>query len=91
MILIGGANVYPAEVESALDEHPQVTSSCVIGLPDDEYGNSVRAIVQTVEPITSTELDEFLRSRLAKYKVRGDDGRVRRSALRAARVTTRTP
>jgi bile acid-coenzyme A ligase len=101
MILVGGANVYPAEVESALDEHPMVTSSCVIGLPDEEYGNCVHALVQSAAPITPTELDEFLRSRLAKYKVprtyefmteplRGDDGKVRRSALRAARVTTRT-
>ena len=46
MILVGGANVYPAEVEAALDEHPQVISSCVIGLPDDDYGNVVHAIVQ---------------------------------------------
>jgi bile acid-coenzyme A ligase len=78
-----------------------VTSSCVIGLPDEEYGNCVHALVQSAAPITPTELDEFLRSRLAKYKVprtyefvteplRGDDGKVRRSALRAARVTTRT-
>src|SRR5205823_7781109 len=42
MILVGGANVYPAEVEAALDEHPKVTSSCVIGLPDDDYGNAVQ-------------------------------------------------
>jgi bile acid-coenzyme A ligase len=41
MILVGGANVYPAEIEAALEEHPLVTSSCVIGLPDDEYGNAV--------------------------------------------------
>jgi bile acid-coenzyme A ligase len=97
MILVGGANVYPAEIESALDEHPGVTSSCVIGLPDDEYGNSVHAIVQAAEPIAPPELDEFLRARLAKYKLprtyefvaeplRGDDGKVRRSALRAARI-----
>jgi bile acid-coenzyme A ligase len=100
MILVGGANVYPAEVESALDEHPQVTSSCVIGLPDDDYGNSVHAIVQTAERITGAQLDEFLRSRLGTYKrprtyefvtepLRGDDGKVRRSALRAERVAQR--
>ena len=38
MILVGGANVYPAEVEAALDEHPEVRSSCVIGLPDEDLG-----------------------------------------------------
>lgn len=101
MILVGGANVYPAEVESALDEHPNVTSSCVIGLPDDDYGSLVHAIVQTAEPLAATELDAFLSSRLAKYKrprtyefvadpLRGDDGKVRRSALRAKRVANKT-
>ena len=99
MILVGGANVYPAEVESALDEHPTVTSSCVIGLPDDEYGNVVHAIVQAAGPLTPAELEEFLRVKLAKYKrprtyefvrepLRGDDGKVRRSALRAQRLAT---
>src|SRR5438552_17133045 len=89
MILVGGANVYPAEVEVALDEHPKVTSSCVIGLPDDDYGNAVHAIVQAVEPVTGPALDEFLRSRRATYKrprthdfatepLRGSDGNVPR-------------
>ena len=98
MILVGGANVYPAEVEAALDEHPSVTSSCVIGLPDDEYGNIVHAIVQARAPLAPSELDAFLGTRLARYKVprtyefvpdplRGDDGKVRRSAHRAARVS----
>jgi bile acid-coenzyme A ligase len=102
MILVGGANVYPAEIEAALEEHPRVTSSCAIGLPDADYGNIVHAIVQTAEPIPVGELDEFLRSRLAKYKLprsyefvaealRGDDGKVRRSALRAARIDPGTP
>jgi bile acid-coenzyme A ligase len=101
MILVGGANVYPAEVESVLDEHPGVTSSCVIGLPDDEYGNAVHAIVQAVAPLTAAELEDFLRSRLTTYKrprtyefvaepLRGDDGKVRRSALRAQRLAARS-
>ena len=100
MILVGGANVYPAEVEAALDEHPKVTSSCVIGLPDDEYGSAIHAIVQTAEPLAPRELEAFLRPRLVRYKLprtyefvseplRGDDGKVRRSALRAARVAPR--
>ena len=99
MILVGGANVYPAEVEAALDEHPQVASSCVIGLPDEDYGNVVHAIVQARESLTASELEAFLRARLAKYKVprtyefvgaplRGDDGKVRRSALRAERTAS---
>jgi bile acid-coenzyme A ligase len=102
MILVGGANVYPAEVEAALDEHPKVRSSCVIGLPDDDYGNVVHAIVHTAEPLGEAELDAFLRARLAGYKLprtyelvtaalRGDDGKVRRSALRAERLAARRP
>ena len=70
----------------------------MIGLPDADYGSIVHAIVQTATTIAVTELDDFLRSRLAKYKLprtyefvgeplRGDDGKVRRSALRAERVT----
>ena len=46
MILVGGANVYPAEVEAALDEHPAVPRARVIGLPDDDLGQRVHAIVQ---------------------------------------------
>jgi len=97
MILVGGGNVYPAEVEAALDEHPKVASSCVIGLRDEEYGNAVHAIVQALAPLTAAELGEFLASRLVTYKrprtyefvatpLRGDDGKVRRTALRAARA-----
>jgi bile acid-coenzyme A ligase len=97
MILVGGSNVYPAEVEAALEEHPRVASSCVIGLPDEEYGNAVHAIVQAVEPVTDSELETFLAARLVRYKrprtyefvttpLRADDGKVRRTALRAERV-----
>jgi bile acid-coenzyme A ligase len=97
MILVGGANVYPAEIEAALDEHPRIVSSCVIGLPDEEYGNRVHAIVQAAAPLTPEELETFLAGRLVRYKrprtyefvaepLRGDDGKVRRSALRAARL-----
>jgi bile acid-coenzyme A ligase len=100
MILVGGANVYPAEVEAALDEHPRVASSCVIGLPDEEYGNRVHAIVQAARPVEPSELEKFLAERLVRYKVprtyelvteplRGDDGKVRRSALRTARLAAR--
>ena len=97
MILVGGSNVYPAEVEAALDEHPRVASSCVIGLPDEEYGNTVHAIVQPHGLVTDRELEAYLAERLVKYKrprtyefvttpLRGDDGKVRRTALRAERL-----
>ena len=97
MILVGGANVYPAEVEGALDEHPAVMSSCVIGLPDDDMGSRVHALLQVTEDLDEDDLRRFLGERLVTYKIprsfelvseplRDDAGKVRRSALRAARV-----
>ena len=97
MIVVGGSNVYPAEVEAALDEHPAVRSSCVIGLPDEDLGNAPHALIDAVDEVSDDELREFLRDRVAPYKVprtyervteplRDDAGKVRRSALRAARV-----
>ncbi len=97
MILVGGANIYPAEVEAALDSHPLVRSCCVIGLPDDELGNRVHAIVQASPEVTDDELRAHLAERLTAYKIpktfertdqylRDDAGKVRRSALRAERI-----
>jgi bile acid-coenzyme A ligase len=97
MILAGGANIYPAEVESVLDQHPAVRSSAVIGLPDDDLGNRVHAIVDATEPVSADELIAFVAERLVRYKVprsiefvseplRDDAGKVRRSELRRVRV-----
>ena len=98
MILTGGANVYPAEVESALQEHPGVRSCAVVGLPDDDLGNVVHAIVEPEgDDLDTSELLAFLGERLVRYKVprtvelvreplRNDAGKVRRSALRAERL-----
>ena len=104
MILVGGANVYPAEVEAALDAHPAVRSSAVIGLPDDDLGNRVHAIVDAIAPVGEEELRAHLAERLVSYKIprsfefvdeplRDDAGKLRRSALRAARLAraARTP
>jgi bile acid-coenzyme A ligase len=101
MILVGGANVYPAEVENALMEHPSVLSAAVIGLPDEDLGNRVHAIVQTTQSLRDDELDAFLAERLVRYKiprtyeyvdqsVRDDGGKVRRSALRDERLSRST-
>jgi bile acid-coenzyme A ligase len=100
MILSGGANIYPAEVEAAIDEHPAVRSCAVIGLPDEELGNKVHAIVQLAPGAVATddELRAHLTDRLVRYKIprtfefsdeplRDDAGKLRRSALRAERVT----
>jgi bile acid-coenzyme A ligase len=99
MILAGGSNVYPAEVEAALDEHPRVRSSAVIGLPDADLGSRIHAIVHTDDgtPIEADELRRHLGERLVRYKIprdfeftdeplRDDAGKIRRSALRAARL-----
>jgi bile acid-coenzyme A ligase len=97
MILTGGRNVYPAEVEAALESHPVVRSSAVIGLPDEDLGQRVHAIVEVIEPLPEDELRAHLRDRLVAWKLprsfewadgplRDDAGKLRRSALREARL-----
>ncbi|HZU72255.1 MAG TPA: AMP-binding protein [Acidimicrobiales bacterium] len=100
MLISGGSNVYPAEVEAALLEHPGVGDVGVIGLPDEEWGQRIHAIVQPLDPQsppTTEDLDRFCRQRLAGYKAprsyelvevlpRDPSGKLRRSDLRKARV-----
>lgn len=97
MVLVGGANVYPAEVEAAIDEHPAVQSSAVIGLPDDDLGNRLHAIVYAPGGVDEDELRAHVAARLIAYKrprtyeyadapLRDDAGKVRRRALRDARL-----
>ncbi|WP_374453529.1 AMP-binding protein [Phenylobacterium sp.] len=97
MILVGGSNVYPAEIEAALEEHPEVQSCAVIGFPDDDLGNKIHAIVQTKGSRDEASLRAHLAARLVTYKqprtyefvdepLRDDAGKVRRSALRDERL-----
>jgi bile acid-coenzyme A ligase len=99
LIISGGANIYPGEVEAALDAHPSVRSSAVIGLPDEDWGARVHAIVQPVEgaALDEAELLAFVAGRLTRYKLprsmeftdeplRDEAGNVRRAALRDARL-----
>jgi bile acid-coenzyme A ligase len=99
MILVGGSNVYPAEIEAALEEHGAVQSVAVIGLPDEDLGNRIHAVVQARGPVTQEDLKAHLAERLVSYKqprsyefvdepLRDDAGKVRRSALRDARIKT---
>ena len=73
MIVSGGVNIYPAEIETALSEHWAVADLAVFGVPDEEMGESVAAVVETVDglPFDDTliaELESYCRSRLAGYK-----------------------
>ncbi|MFD8244990.1 acyl-CoA synthetase [Nocardia sp. NPDC059691] len=74
MIISGGVNIYPQEVEDALALHPKVLDVAVIGVPDQEMGESVKAVVQPAPgaeagPALATELRDYLRDRIAHYKV----------------------
>jgi len=98
LILSGGANIYPAEVEAALDSHPGVRSSAVFGLPDDDLGERVHAVVDVADAtVSEADLLAHVGRSLVRYKVpraielvrepvRDDAGKLRRSALRAARL-----
>ena len=95
MFTVGGRNVYPAEIEAALSEHPGIVSCLVVGLPDDDLGQVPYALVQPGEGV---HLDDetvraFVADRIASYKVpktveivdhplRDDAGKARRTAVR---------
>ncbi|GAY19340.1 AMP-binding protein [Mycobacterium sp. shizuoka-1] len=94
MFTVGGRNVYPAEIENALAEHPAVLSSLVVGVPHEDLGQVPHALVHTDgTPLTDEAVREFVAQRLADYKVprsvefvdtplRDDAGKARRSAVR---------
>ena len=92
MFTVGGRNVYPAEIESALGAHPAVLSCLVVGVPDDDLGQVPYAIVQA-DGLDEAAVIEFLADRIAGYKLprtveftdtplRDDAGKARRSAVR---------
>lgn len=101
MIVTGGANVFPAEVESALAGHPGIADVVVIGLADPQWGRRVHAVIELadahdVPPLTEQQVIEYAKSRLAPYKApktvefvdaipRTAATKVNRSAMIAAR------
>ncbi len=73
MIVSGGVNIYPQEAENLLVMHPQLVDAAVFGVPNDEFGEEVKAVVQPVEGVTSgpefeAELIAYCRAHLAGYK-----------------------
>lgn len=95
LIITGGANVYPAEVEAALGPHPRVADVAVIGLPDPDWGKRVHAVVEPIDPADPPRPDDLIahcRALLAPHKVpksvefvaglpRNEAGKLRRSDL----------
>jgi long-chain acyl-CoA synthetase len=95
MVITGGVNVYPVEIEAVLTSHPSVLDCAVFGVPDAEFGESVMAVVQPRPGAAPTvaELRELAASRLASYKVpraielrdelpRDESGKIFKRALR---------
>jgi len=94
MIISGGVNVYPAEVEAVLQGHPSVADVAVFGIPSDDFGELVHAVVQPVgETIDLAEVETYARTRLAGFKIprsweiraelpRNDAGKLRKAELR---------
>ncbi len=71
MILCGGENIYPSEIEQALAQHPGIAAVCVVGLPDEEWGQCVGAMIQAKDNVALTpqEVEAFGRTHLAGYKI----------------------
>lgn len=102
VIIRGGAKVYPAEIEAVIDAHPAVRSSVVIGVPDEDLGERVHALVDTLTPVSDHEMRVHLAAHLSKHKIpaalefvasplRDDAGKVRRSELKRQRIVALHP
>ena len=100
VIVSGGVNVYPAQIESVLLDHPAIADCCVVGAPDDEWGEAVCAVVQlppgvTLDDAMGDDLRQWCRDRLAGYQVprtlhavdelpRTETGKMARQIVRAS-------
>lgn len=96
MIITGGENVFPAEVENALHSHPDITDVAVIGVPDEKWGEAIKAVV-VLRPgatLSEAEIIEYARTRIAGFKTpksinfidqlpRNPSGKILRRELRA--------
>jgi len=69
MVIRGGVNVYPREIEEVLYTHPAVVDCAVFGVPDERLGEQLMAVVEAREPVTTDALADYCRERLADFKV----------------------
>jgi long-chain acyl-CoA synthetase len=101
MVIRGGVNIYPREIEDVLYGHPAVVDCAVFGVPDERLGEQLMAVVEAREPVTPAELDAFCRERLADFKVparfelvdelpRQPNGKVLKRVLREQHWSDRT-
>ena len=95
MVISGGVNIYPAEIEKVLVSMPAVRDCAVFGIPDSEYGERLVSVVETSESLASDSLGDFLRKHISAYKVpkeflfvehlpREDSGKIKKRLLRDA-------
>src|SRR5439155_14048098 len=98
MIISGGVNIYPAEIEKELASHPKVGDVAVFGIPHEDWGEEVKAVIEPADgvepgPELAAELEKYCRERLAGYKVpksfdftddmpRDDNGKLYKRKLR---------
>ena len=95
MLIFGGVNIYPQEIESALLAHPQIVDAAVFGIPDEEFGETIAAHIQRIpgSQLTTNDVQTYLGDRLANYKLprvlvfqealpREDNGKIYKRALR---------
>jgi long-chain acyl-CoA synthetase len=98
MVLWGGVNIAPREIEEVLYEHPEVVDCAVFGIPDERDGEHLKAMVQVRHPVPVDELADHVRQQLASYKVphvweivdelpRDQNGKVLKRLLRQSHVT----
>ena len=95
MVISGGVNIYPAEIEKVLVSMPDVRDCAVFGVPDDEFGERLVSVVESSCPLASEAVSDFLRERVSGYKVpreilftdhlpREDSGKIKKRLLREA-------